>query len=154
MNLQPGMTLYYLNRDCYNPNEIEQLIVPLTVTQHTEGYAATSQMVSDTQVSLPLTPQQMVNYTDDRFPILFNEFADAKLRYEGEINTITQRILSLNKEEIIQELNVWKRPIASVNEEVVKELYQTWIEAGSALPNQAEVEVVKKRIAELFNITL
>ena len=154
MNLQPGMTLYYLNRDCYNPNEIEQLIVPLTVTQHTEGYAATSEMVSDTQVSLPLTPQQMVQYMDERFPVLFNEFADAKIRYDSEINAVNQRISTLNKEELIQELNVWKKPIAFVNEDIVKELYQTWIEAGSALPNQAEVEVVKKRIAELFNVTL
>jgi len=154
MNIHPGMTLYYLNRDCYNPNQTDHLIIPLKVKMQTDTPIASSVTEAASQLLLPLTPELIVQYTDTRYPVLFTSYEKAKSTYDNEIKGITSRISRLNAQDLIRELNLTKKPFSKIDEEVIKKLYDMWKEAGSALPCDAEIKAMKDRIREVFKVSV
>ncbi|PGK51210.1 hypothetical protein CN918_25820 [Priestia megaterium] len=154
MNIHPGMTLYYLNRDCYDPNQLEQLIIPLTVSLQNGIPTATTAIDATSQLLLPLTPQTLSQYTDVRYPVLFVHFEDAKAVYEEEINQVISKISTSSKDDLLRELNLTQKPITTLDKKVVASLYQTWKEAGSALRREAELSAMKERIQVIFQISV
>ena len=106
--IQVGDTLYYLDRNAWNVNDPESLIVKMDVIYKDGKHHAHAKQGYFT-LEFELTENTFATMTGEDRKYLFENRSDAQAHYDAEIEQQVQSVLEMPKEELLQDFfNQWR----------------------------------------------